>query len=197
VYVCPTVALTLRNRTTDDPVGPGTRRVAELDESTCYNAQNCLEVCPEEAIVMHELDEPFRIGVDPKVVDREAIGRICSSAGYHPKQPVCFCADVTAGEIAASCLLGAATPGDISVMTGARTGCTELCNQPVLRLLAAAGHSDPPRDPPRGFQVYGIAAQGFDLLDETGHVDAAVAAEFPLYPLDRDLQALRGNFEGA
>src|SRR6266545_6719409 len=49
VYVCPTVALTSRNRTADDPVGPGSRRVAELAEADCHNAQNCLVSCPEDA----------------------------------------------------------------------------------------------------------------------------------------------------
>ena len=195
VYVCPTVALSLRNRTADDPVGPGTRRVAELVEADCYNAQNCLEICPDEAIVMHELTEPFVVGVDPTVVDRDAIGRICEEAGYHPKQPICFCAEIRAGELAAAILLGASTPEEVSLMTGARTGCTELCQQPILRLLAAAGHVDPPRNPPRGFQWYGVGARVFDLLDVTGHVDPEIVARYPTYLIDKDLQALQGNFE--
>ncbi len=196
--VCPTVALTLRDRTAEDPVGPGTRRVAELAEPDCYNAQNCVEICPEDALAMHELAEPFRVGTDISAVTREAIGELCRAAGMHPKQPVCFCADTNAAEVAAAILLGADSPQDVSLRTGARTGCTELCQQPVLRLLAAGGHPDPPRNPPRGYQWYGLAATSAELVDETtGHVRPEVAAQYPGYRLDRDVQALRGNFEEA
>jgi bacterioferritin-associated ferredoxin len=115
----------------------------------------------------------------------------------HPKQPVCFCAETNAAEVATAILLGACTPEEISLQTGARTGCTELCQQPILRLLAAAGHTDPPHNPPRGFQWYGIAARAMDLVDADGHVPAEVAAAYPIYPLEKDVQALRGNFEEA
>src|SRR3954451_16235251 len=77
VNVCPTVALSLRPRTADDPVGPGTKKVAELAEPDCYNSQNCVEMCPEDAFAMHELEEPFHVGIDPDDVDREALNRLC------------------------------------------------------------------------------------------------------------------------
>lgn len=195
VYVCPTVALSLRTRTGDDPVGPGTRRVAELVETDCYNAQNCLEICPEEAIVMHELAEPFVVGVDRNSVDGETVARLCAAAGMHPKQPICLCAEVNAGEIAAAIQLGASTPEDVSLMTGARTGCTEICVQPILELLRAAGHADPPRNPPRGFQWYGLAATGFDLLDDSKRVRPEIVEAFSHYRIESDLQAMMGNFD--
>ncbi|SHN15386.1 4Fe-4S dicluster domain-containing protein [Cryptosporangium aurantiacum] len=195
--VCPTVALTLRGRTPDDPVGPGTRKVAELAEPDCYNAQNCVEICPEDALAMHPLPEPFRVTTPIDDDARDAIGALCREAGVHPKQPICFCAETRAAEIAAAILRGADSPEDVSLATGARTGCTELCQQPILRLLAAAGHGDAPKNPPRGFQWYGIAAGSADLVDDTGHVAPEYARAYPMYPLDRDVQALRGNFEEA
>lgn len=42
-----------------------------------------------------------------------------------------------AGEVAAAILNGAHTAEDVSVMTGARTGCAMWCLAPVLRLLKA------------------------------------------------------------
>ncbi|WP_082964419.1 4Fe-4S dicluster domain-containing protein [Mycobacterium sp. E796] len=197
VNVCPTVALSLRGRTEEDPKGPGTRRVAALVEDACYNAQNCVEICPEDALTMHVLQEPFHVTTTADDTEREAVAALCRHAGVHPKQPICFCAETRASEIAAAILRGASSPEEVSLATGARTGCTELCQQPILRLLEAAGNVNIAKNPPGGFQWYGVAATAVDLLDGSGHVAPEYARQYPIYPLDRDAQALRGNFEEA
>jgi Fe-S-cluster-containing hydrogenase component 2 len=191
VYVCPTVALTLRDRRSDEP---GThRRIADLAEPDCYNAQNCLEICPDDAIVMLPLDEPFTVGTDPAAADPTAVKALCQSAGIGTKQLICMCAETTGEELAAAVLTGAHTPEAISLATGARTGCTELCHQPILQLLAAAGHGDEPRNPPRGFQWYGLAARALDLLDGDAVPDELLLA-YPQFPLESDLRVLGGDF---
>lgn len=197
LYVCPTVALSLRDRTAADPTGPGSRRVAHLVERDCYNAQNCLEICPDDAIVMHELAEPFVVGLDVAAADEAAVADLCARAGMHPKQPICFCAETRAGEIAAAILLGAHSPEAVSLRTAARTGCTELCQQPILRLLEAGGHPNPPRNPARGFQWYGLAARALDLVDESGHVRSDITERYPQQRIDGDVQAMLGNFAEA
>ncbi|MET0909014.1 MAG: (2Fe-2S)-binding protein [Ilumatobacteraceae bacterium] len=192
VYVCPTVALTLRDRRDGEP---GThRRIAELAEADCYNAQNCLEICPDEAILMHPLAEPFTVGTDAAAADADAVRALCRSAGIGTKQLICMCAETTGEELAAAVLGGAHTPEAISLATGARTGCTELCHQPILQLLAAAGHGDLPRNPARGFQWYGLAARALDLVDGDT-VPGELLDAYAQYPLASDVRVLRGDFE--
>lgn len=191
VYVCPTVALTLRDRRADEA---GThRKIAELAETDCYNAQNCLEICPDEAIVMHPLAEPFTVGVDPSSADPEAVRALCRAAGIGTRQLICMCAETTGEELAAAVLAGATSPEAISLATGARTGCTELCHQPILHLLAAAGHGDASRNPARGFQWYGLAARALDLVDGDT-VPPELLEEYAQYPLASDMRALLGDF---
>lgn len=192
VYVCPTVAITLRDRRPDEA---GThRRIAEMFEASCYNAQNCLEICPEEAIVMHRLAAPFTVGTDPSTVDPAATKALCRAAGVASRQLVCMCAETTGEEIAAAIVAGASTPEAVSLATGARTGCTELCHQPILQLLAAAGHGDLPRNPIRGFQWYGIAAYALDLVGSDGMASPEVLEEYRQFPLASDLRAMQGDF---
>lgn len=193
VYVCPTIAIVLRPRRPDEP-GPG-RRIAELDEVACYNAQNCLEICPEDAIIMHRLPEPFTVGIDTSSVDHDAVKALCAAAGVGAKQLICMCAEVTGGELAAAIMLGAHSPEAVSLSTGARTGCTELCHQPILALLHAAGHGDEPPRPARGFQWYGRAATALDLLGDDGTVGDDMLERYEHYPLASDIRVLQGDFD--
>jgi len=192
VYVCPTIAISLRPRRDDEP-GPS-RRVAELVEAACYNAQNCLEMCPDDAIVMEPLDVPFTVRTDPGSADPEAVKELCRAAGVGSKQLICMCAETTGGELASAILGGATTAEAVSLATGARTGCTELCHQPILALLRAGGHGDAPRNPPRGMQWYGIAAKALDLVGDDGTADADILDEYAHFPLASDLRAMQGDF---
>ena len=184
VKVCPTVALSVRDRCPDDP-GPG-KRIAELAPEACYNAQACLEICPERAIVMHELEEPFDVGLDPASVDPVAVVELCMRAGHPPKRKLCLCTDTSAEEIAAAIVAGARGPEQVSLMTGARTGCVELCLQPILEFLAAAGHGDEPKNPKNGFQWYGRSATLFEHLRPDGSFPEEIVEEFHEFDLDRE-----------
>ncbi|MCG8591349.1 MAG: (2Fe-2S)-binding protein [Proteobacteria bacterium] len=188
VQVCPTVALSIRERRPDEP-GPG-RRVAELEEVSCYNAQACLEICPEDAIVMHELPAPFDVGFDPASVDSAAVRELCKRAGYPPQRKICLCTDTTAEEIAAAVVGGARSPEQISLETGARTGCLELCLQPVLDFLAAAGHGDEPKQPPNGFQWYGRSATLFEQARPDGSLPEDVVEAFEKFEPQREMTDL-------
>ncbi len=194
-FVCPTVALRMVDRPADRP-GPS-RRLPVIDGTVCYNAQNCLEICPDDAIRMVALDEPFEVGVDESSVDAGAVAALCLEARLIPDMRVCFCTETTAGELAAAILLGADTPEELARMTGARTGCTEICSQPTLRLLAAGGHVDAPRDPSGGFQRYGLTGRILDFVGEDGVLDDELVAEYPLYPLRKDLSVLNFDFDNA
>ena len=163
--VCPTVAISMRERKEDEP-GPR-KLVALMHEESCYNAQACYEVCPDDAIVMHELKEPFEVGVDVAALaaeETERMAAICKKAGYPPEMEICVCTTTTAGEMAASIVKGAGTPEQVSLATGSRTGCQELCLQPIIDLLYAAGHEDMPLNPKNGFQWYGRASTLKDNL---------------------------------
>ncbi len=157
--VCPTVAISMRLRT-EDEIGPG-KKIAVMQDDACYNAQACYEICPDDAIVMHELEEPFEVGVNLTTLtksQREEARVLCDKAGYPPALEICMCTTTSAEEIAAAIVMGADSPEAVSLATGARTGCLELCLQPVIDFLFAAGHEEMPRNPKSGFQWYGRAA---------------------------------------
>lgn len=183
--VCPTVAIEMRGRT-DDEIGPG-KNIAVMHGEHCYNVQACLEICPDEAIVMRELDEPFEVGVDVRSVDSDEMRGICRRAGFSPAATICPCTSTTAGELAAAVLKGARTPDDLSRMTGVRTGCSELCLQPILDVLAAGGHTEMERNPPTGFQWYGRAGDLFSSLQADGTPTQEIEEEFWLYQPKREM----------
>ncbi|MEX2558153.1 MAG: 4Fe-4S dicluster domain-containing protein, partial [Actinomycetota bacterium] len=195
VFSCPTVALTMRPRRNDEP-GPG-RMIAELNEADCYNAQNCLEMCPDDAIVMEALGTPFTVGFDASGTDADEVLNLCLRAGVLPDQRVCYCTETNADELAAAILHGADAPEKLSLATGARTGCTEICHFPIMRLLEAAGHDPVSRVPARGYQGYGIIGRLMDHVADDGTVDPDLTDGFPAYPIDKDVNLINFDLEGA
>ena len=104
----------------------------------CRGCGNCEQRCPTLAISMKPLPEPFVVKVEPSQSDPKLIQELCTRAHLNPKSIVCFCTTTRAEEIAAAILQGAKTPEEISLKTGARTGCSVLCIQPIFRLLESA-----------------------------------------------------------
>jgi len=188
VLTCPTVAISMRPRRPDEP-GPG-RKIAVVQEDICYNAQNCMELCPDDAIVMRPLQEHFEVGTSTDEVSAEAIGQLCMQVGFLPDMLVCVCTDTVAGELAAAILDGAHSPEAVARRTGARTGCTEICLDPILRLLAAAGHGDAPRNPRNGYQWYGIPGRLMNFVGPDGQVDPELVQAYPHLRLQKDVNAM-------
>ena len=186
--VCPTVAIGMRDRLPDEP-GPG-RKIAVLEPQACYNAQACVEICPDDAIEMVMLDEPFDVGFDMEKADEAAVKALCTAAGYSRGMNICICTNTTAREIAAAVLGGAHSPEAVSLATGARTGCLELCLEPILDILRAAGHGDAPKNPKNGFQWYGESATLWDQIQPDGTLPASLCEAYPQYPLAKELEDL-------
>lgn len=186
--VCPTAAISMRNRKLGED-GPG-KNLATLNEDVCYNIQACMEVCPDEAIVMRELEEPFEVDVDVASVDQEAMVALCRKAKLPPAMMICPCTNTKAGELAAAVLKGATTPEQLSRMTGVRTGCTELCLQPIFDILAAAGITDIERNPPNGFQWYGRAGDLFQQMQPDGTFSKEIEEVFDVYQPRREMMEL-------
>ena len=150
--VCPVYAISV------------TDRKAHSDADKCMACANCADRCPRYAIKMVEREEPFEVGVDVSKFDYEKIRALCEKAHLNPEQVVCYCVGTRAEEIAAALLAGATTPEEVSAMTGARTGCTIECIQPVLRLIQAAGNELHPN--PDGWQWYGVTVTAWDIPEE-------------------------------
>ena len=182
--VCPTVAIAMRARQADEP-GKG-RNIAVLSPEACYNAQACVEICRDDAIEMIELAEPFDVGFDLPPVDEEAVKALCRKSGYGRTMQICVCTDTRAGDIAAAILSGAHSPEAVSLATGARTGCVELCMNPILHMLACAGHGDAPRNPRNGFQWYGESATLWQHVRPDGTLPPEIHEAFPEFPLDKE-----------
>ena len=162
---CPTAAFTLRDRLPGEQGLDGehklSRKIVELNAAACLNAQRCLEFCPDDALRMIELAEPFTVGTDISLVDRAALEALCAKAGFAPEVAACSCTGTTVGEMAAAVLLGADTPEKLSLATGARVGCSEICMHPFLSVLAAAGYADAPKAVDKGYQWYARTATLF------------------------------------
>lgn len=183
--VCPTVAIGMRARLPDE-AGEG-RMIAILAPEACYNAQACVEICPHDAIEMVELAQPFDVGFDQSTVDEDAVRALCRKAGYGRNMQICVCTDTSAGEIAAAIVGGAYSPEQVSLVTGARTGCVEMCLQPILNLLSCAGHGAVPKTPRNGFQWYGKSATLWEQFAADGTLPDAIKQAYPEYPLDKEL----------
>ena len=112
----------------------------------CRGCTNCEQRCPASAITIEPAATPFSVGVNPAEFDPGQIAALCMKVKLHPKQIVCYCTNTTAAEIAAAILQGAETPEAVSRLTGARTGCTVLCVQSIIKLLEASGHPGASRE---------------------------------------------------
>lgn len=136
-------------------------RKAKVDVEKCRGCAACEQRCPVYAILMERRDKPLLVKVDVSSVDYDEIIRLCDKAKLHPEHVACYCTGTRAEEIAAAILNGAKSPEDVSLMTGARTGCKVECIQPVLRLLEAAGIK--PSPPQGGWQWYGKTVTVWDI----------------------------------
>ena len=99
--------------------------------------------------------------------------------GLLPDMLVCVCTDTVAGELAGAVLDGAHTPEDVARRTGARTGCTEICLDPILRLLAAAGHGDARAIRAMAISGTGYRARLMNFVGPDGRVDPELVAGLP------------------
>lgn len=190
IKVCPTIAMSLRNRKPSE-MGPG-KRIAEVDPNACYNVQNCVEICPHDAIVMRELETPFTVSTDVSQVDAGRIADLAARAGLPVSAGICVCTETTVAEIAASIILGADTPEKVSLATGARTGCTEICAHGILSLLAAAGHARvAPPNTQSQYQMYDMCGTLWGNVGVDGSGAADLIKDFPTYPVARELQDLQ------
>ncbi len=133
------------------------------DEKKCLGCSNCEQRCPHQAISMARRDDPFVIGVDMNTGDMVKVKEICRKARFNPEQIICYCTETRAEEIAAAILKGAKNPAEIGAMTGATSGCSVECIQPILRILEAAG-IDPGK--PQGTQWYGRTATAWEIPRE-------------------------------
>jgi NADPH-dependent glutamate synthase beta subunit-like oxidoreductase/NAD-dependent dihydropyrimidine dehydrogenase PreA subunit/bacterioferritin-associated ferredoxin len=130
----------------------------------CRGCTNCEQRCPASAITIEPKEKPYTVGVHPDPFNSDQILSLCKKAKLHPQQIVCYCTNTTAGEIAAAILQGANSPEAVSRLTGARTGCTVLCVQSILRLLDASGQPAKSRET---HQCYGKTVTLWDLIPET------------------------------
>ena len=152
------------------------------DMEACRGCTNCEQRCPASAITIEPSDKPYTVGVSPAEFDRDQILNICKKANMHPQQIVCYCTNTTAEEIAAAILKGATTPEAISRMTGARTGCTVLCIQSIVKLLEGSGQTVSLQET---HQCYGKTFTVWDLDAETKGKYAPTG-----YHFDEDIELL-------
>jgi ferredoxin len=150
--VCPVLAIKVKDKK------------AVVDADACRGCANCEQRCPFYAVEMVKREVPLEIGIDVSKYDQEKIKEICEKANLNPEQTICYCVGTRAEEVAAAFLAGAKTPEDVSSMTGARTGCTVECIQPILRLVQAAGYELAQNKD--GWQWYGVTPTAWNLPED-------------------------------
>lgn len=167
--VCPTGAIQV--------VG----KKAVVNGEKCVACSNCSDVCREEAVSLTPLARPVTISLDLNTVDQDELKALCRKARLHPQQLICLCTATRVGEAAAAILQGARSPADITLMTGACSGCTVFCVQPMLRLFKAHGV-----EPifPKGRRWYNITPTLWDI-------PAQVVKKYSRYYLEEDREVFR------
>lgn len=167
--VCPTGAIEIVEKRT------------KVDEKKCVACGRCWDACQQNAIQMVSRPEPIVFGLDPAEVDQTRLKELCIKANLHPKQFLCLCCETRVDEAAAAVLKGAKSPEEISLMTGARSGCGVYCMEPMLRLLKAHGVEI---TPPKNHRWYNITPSIWDTASE-------LAKKYPGYYLEEDKKVFR------
>jgi len=167
--VCPTAAIEV------------VKKKARVDEERCVACFRCWDACQQDAVTMVARPEPIILGVDPGEVDQTSLRELCMKAHLHPQQFLCLCTGTRVNEVAAAVLKGAKSPEEISLMTGARSGCTIYCMEPMLRLLKAHGVKTAP---PKDHRWYDFAPTLWDVPEE-------LAQKYPDYYFEEDKKAFR------
>ena len=117
--------------------------------------------------------------VDHTEVDQTQLRDLCRRVNLDPEDPICLCTLTQAKEVAAAILKGAASPEEVTRMTGIRTSCAMWCMAPVLRMLQAHGLE---LKPPKGYKWYNVNPALWDIPEE-------IAARYPEYRIKEDLEA--------
>jgi bacterioferritin-associated ferredoxin len=157
----------------------------DIDEDSCQGCTICATRCPEHAIAMIGRERALFVGIQVGKASAE-IAEICRKAHMYPDQVICYCHRVQAKEIVAAILEGAKTPEEVSIRTGARTGCGVLCITGMIRLLQGAG-LELGRAP--GCQWYGKPITIWDIPPE-------IARKYPQYYLESDRKVMDTIFPG-
>ncbi len=167
--VCPTEAIKV------------VKKKAKVDPKKCLACPNCWGICPEDAIKLVLRSVPLRLGVNPDEVDQTQLRELCIKAHLHPHQWLCLCSATRVREGAAAVLKGAKSPEEISLMTGARSGCTVYCLQTMLRLLKAHGVEI---TPPKSYRWYDTTQTLWDVSEE-------LIKKYPGHFLEEDKEVFR------
>jgi ferredoxin len=167
--VCPSGAIRLDGKT------------SRVDDRKCVACNSCWDICPEGAVSMVRRDKPIVLGVNPMDVDRDELIQLCLDAHLHPRQFVCLCTATRVEEAAAAILKGARSLEDITMMTGACSGCTVYCTEPLLRLLKTRGIEP---DLKEGRRLYNITPTLWDVSED-------VVRKYPGYYLHEDKGVFR------
>ena len=167
--VCPTGAIEV------------VEKKARLDEQRCIACFRCRDACQQDAVTIVPRHTPMLLGVEVSEVDQVKLRELCVKAHLHPRQFLCLCTGTRVSEAAAAVLKGAKSPEEISLMTGARSGCTVYCMEPMLRLLRAHGVKIAP---PKDHRWYDFAPTLWDVPEET-------AQKHPGYYFKEDKEVFR------
>ena len=167
--VCPTGAIEV------------VEKKARLDEQRCIACFRCRDACQQDAVTIVPRPTPMLLGVEVSEVDQTKLMELCVKAHLHPRQFLCLCTSTRVSEAAAAVLKGAKSPEEISLMTGARSGCTVYCMEPMLRLLKAHGVEI---TPPKDHRWYDFAPTLWDVPEEA-------AQKYPGYYFKEDKEVFR------
>ncbi len=166
--VCPTGAISVVDKQ------------ARVDQERCVACSKCWDRCPTGAIEMVSRPVPVVIRTDPGSVDADKIVELCLKAKVLPGQLVCMCTGTLAKEIAAAILQGAKSFEDLSLKTGARSGCGIYCIGSIQRMFQAAGLNV---TSPEDHRMYDMTLNMFDVPPE-------VQTKYPEYYLKEDTEVL-------
>ncbi|MEW6441869.1 MAG: (2Fe-2S)-binding protein [bacterium] len=154
---------------------------ARVMQERCVACSKCYDRCRSEAVAMVPRPEPVVLRTDPQTVDQDKILELCLKAKMLPGQLVCMCTGTLAKEIAAAILQGARSLEELSLKTGARSGCGIYCIGSIQRMFEAAGLRV---TSPEDHRMYDLTLSMFDVPVE-------VQEKYPAYYLREDTEILK------
>ena len=150
--VCPTDAIRM------------VEKKATVDAASCVACFKCWDICQHDAVTKVHRSEPMLLAVPLERLDQAKVDELCRQARVAPDRVICGCATTTAKEAAAAILAGARSLKDLTLMTGAGSGCGGYCIPARLRLLKAGGVKDFAL--PKGLGLYDLSVDLWSIPED-------------------------------
>ena len=160
-------------------------RKASVHDESCMCCMGCFDICPNMAISIKMLEQPYIHSTDTEDVDHDEIAALCRKVNRDPERVICHCTHTKATEVAASIIKGARTVAEVGLMTGIKSSCRLHCTMPVIQMLEAYGCMQKSSD--------NNHTEFFKCEISLDKITDEIVQKYPQYYLKEDLEIMKQN----